>query len=74
MKKRTQKDMVLDYLKHGRSLTSLKAWELFGISRLSSIIHRLRKEGYHIETETIEGKTRLGLDARYGAYRMKEVD
>lgn len=51
---------VFDFLNAGNTLTSFEAWEKFGITRLSSVIHIIRKEGYPISTEMKSVKTRYG--------------
>ncbi len=58
--KKTQKQMVLEYLKEHKSITSWEAIEKFGATRLSDIIFRLRKEGYEIYTQDIRTKDRYG--------------
>jgi hypothetical protein len=67
---KSQKDLVLEHLERGWSITSLEAWQMYGISRLSDIILKLRRSGYNIETTMVESKTKLGHEARYGTYRM----
>ncbi len=44
----TQKQAIKSYLKSFGSITSQEAWRKFSITRLSSIILRLRKEGFEI--------------------------
>jgi hypothetical protein len=45
-----QDQAVLDYLKHGNTISGVQALELFRCYRLSSVIHRLRNQyGYNIE-------------------------
>ncbi len=46
----TQKQAVKDYLKSFGSITSKEAWKKFAITRLSSIILRLRKDGLNIDS------------------------
>lgn len=72
MKKATsQKNEVLKYLKtHKRGITSIQAVELFGATRLSDIIFRLRQEGYDIITEMITTKNRYGHTTTYARYRL----
>tara|TARA_Y100001963_G_C6712058_1_gene414782 strand:+ start:100 stop:312 length:213 start_codon:yes stop_codon:yes gene_type:complete len=48
MKKRSQKEKVLDWLQRGRTLTPLEALNLGMGMRLGAIIHVLRKEGHDI--------------------------
>ena len=46
----TQKQAVKDYLKSFGSITSQEAWRKFSITRLSSIILRLRNDGENIDS------------------------
>ena len=50
----TQKKKILDHLQKIGSITPKESWERYGIYRLSSVIHKLRTDGYGIETITIE--------------------
>lgn len=55
-KKKSKAKKILNYLLKGHPLTPLKALKKFGVYRLSSVIYRLRRKGYSIETRIIEGK------------------
>ena len=46
----SQRDHILEYLQSGKTITPLKALAEFGAFRLSAIIHKLRDEGYTIDT------------------------
>ena len=46
----TQKQAIRNYLKSFGSITSKEAWGKFGITRLSSIINRLRNDGENIDS------------------------
>ena len=50
----TQRNDILTYLQSGRSLTPLKALDLFGCMRLGARIWDLKAEGYPIESHTLE--------------------
>lgn len=55
----TQNNQILQYLKSGKSITSLEALRLFGCLRLSGRIFDLRKRGNAIlsrEIHTFTGK------------------
>lgn len=54
---------------HKRGITSLQAFEMFGATRLSSIIYRLRREGMNIETETALVKNRYGGTSNIAIYK-----
>lgn len=50
MDKITKTKKVLNHLKQYGSITSLEAFNMYGATRLSAIIFRLRNRGYDIET------------------------
>lgn len=58
--KRSQNDVVLDYLRSGKKLTNKTAMEELGIGRLASRICDLRKQGHEITGTTKK------MDNRYG--------
>ena len=61
-KKINGEERVLQYMREMGHITSLRAIAEFGITRLSAVIYRLRKRGYHIETETVTSKNRSKID------------
>jgi hypothetical protein len=71
MNETNQIRIILDYLKAHGSITTQKAFEM-GVTRLSSIIYRLRKRGYTISTELVRGTDRYGSDCTYGVFRLAE--
>lgn len=63
----TQKDAIKLYLQNGRSITPAKAMAEYGVWRLASVIHRLRKEGMNIKAvrrQSVTGKP-------YAEYKME---
>lgn len=69
-KEKSQKSEVLKYMTSHAGITSIQAFEKFGVTRLSDIIFRLRKDGYDIETEDITTKNRYGHSTTYAKYRL----
>ena len=59
---------ILEHLKKSGSITSMEAFQLFGITRLSARIKELRDKGYDIRTLMIDSVNRYGEDVRYGKY------
>lgn len=59
---------VLKHLKTKKSITSLEAIKLYGATRLSSIIFRLKKRGHNIECKREEVVDRYGNTCGYGRY------
>lgn len=68
--KKSQTELILDYLKTGKSITPMEALHLFGCFRLSGRILDLRKMGYPIKTETINDE-RTGKS--YASYTLLGV-
>jgi hypothetical protein len=46
----TQQDRILEYLKEGKTLTRLNAWDQLGILEAPARISELRNKGYGIKT------------------------
>lgn len=67
---KSQRELILEHLERGWSITSLEAWEKYGCSRLADVIFKLRKEGYRIDSEMTEGRTKMGASTRYATYRL----
>lgn len=65
---KTQIQTVLNHLKENGNITSWTAFQDYGITRLSSIIHRLRNVGYTITTEKKTTKNRFGTCSTYAVY------
>lgn len=63
--KKSQTRTVFELLKNGGKITPMRAFSEFSITRLSAIIHELRKKGAEIETDLIENKNG---GAPYAAY------
>lgn len=55
----TQNQMVLAHLKKKKPLTPLEAWKLYGIERLASRIHELKKH-FPVRRRMVEVKTKHG--------------
>ena len=56
MKRKTQKQLIKEYLQSGRSITPIEALEMFGSFRLGAIIFTLREEGMPIKTEFVTNR------------------
>lgn len=67
MKKVTQKDEVLKYLQCYGCITSMIAFNLFGITRLAAVVFDLRKQGHDIRMEMKKGK-----NSYYGVYSLHD--
>ena len=59
---------VLNHLKTKKNITSWEAIQKYGATRLSAIIFRLRKKGYHIINKDEVDIDRYGNECRYVRY------
>lgn len=67
--KKSQTRKIYELLKNGGKITPIRAFSEFSITRLSAIIHELRKKGAEIETDLIENKNG---GAPYAAYWVRD--
>lgn len=68
----TQKMQVLKHMQnHKNGITSMIAFERYGITRLSGRIFELRREGVAIVTDNITTKNRFGHAVTYARYRIE---
>jgi hypothetical protein len=68
--KDTQPNRVLKHMRLYGKISSWDAFQEYGITRLSAIIYKLKKEGFTIESENKVGKTRLGNTCNYSEYKI----
>ena len=69
----TQKERVLAYLlEHKEGITSLKAYELFGIMQMPKRIFDLRADGWNISSTPKDGLNRFGQPISYVVYKLED--
>jgi len=66
----SQKERVRDYLKSGKTLTRLNAWDKLGILEAPARISELRSEGLEIKTKMIPVTNRFGDKVRVAQWTM----
>ena len=71
MAKKSQREMILDYLENGYSINQMEAIELFGCTRLAARIKELRDAGYPIKSKRISSKSRYGVPINYCQYSIQ---
>lgn len=64
---RGQSKALINHLKAKGSITSMEAFNLYGITRISALIFSLR-DRYNIETVMIDTTNRYGEHTRYGRF------
>tara|TARA_R110000824_G_scaffold286376_1_gene474527 strand:- start:432 stop:710 length:279 start_codon:yes stop_codon:yes gene_type:complete len=65
---KTQSDAILWHLKTYGNITSYEAIKEYGATRLASIIFNHRKNGYKIDSNSLEVKTRFGRTTNIAKY------
>ena len=71
LKELSQQDIVLWHLARHKTITSMEAFENYGITRLSAKIFDLRESGYKIGMRWETGVNRFGHECRYGVYYIE---
>jgi hypothetical protein len=65
--------IVLQHLSTGAGITSAYAFNSLGISRISAVIYKLKKEGHEIERRDLPVITRQGRNAWVGCWFMPKL-
>lgn len=73
MKKQSQKDRILQYMKDFGSITRLQAFTDLGVQELPQRIHELRQE-YIIDDEIVTAKNRYGEPVQFKRYFLGEAN
>lgn len=71
MKRLTQKDRILEHLKKYGSITTWDSFSLYGDTRLSDKIYRLKKDGYDFIEEWETKTNRFGNPVTFKRYILK---
>lgn len=66
-----QRAAILKHFKTKKSLTTIQAFELYGCTRLASVVFDFRKAGYDIRNVWLEVDNRYGESCRYVKYVYK---
>lgn len=68
----TQQEMILYHIEQYGSISPLEAMKQYGIMRLASRIHDLKKRGYVFNREVVTTKNRFGEPVRYMRYSFHD--
>lgn len=68
----SQTNIVLWHLTKFKTITSIEAFERYGITRLSAQTFVLRQEGHRIGMRWQESVNRYGVPVRYGVYFLEK--
>ena len=72
IRKPTQRDRVLQYIRDFGSISSWQAYSDLGISQLGARIFELKERGYVFAKTRIQTKNRYGEKTHYDEYRLME--
>jgi len=64
---------ILNALLAGESLTHADAWRNFGCMRLAAVVHLLRRDGWPIDSRTIEVRCADGRKANVSSYFLRSL-
>jgi hypothetical protein len=66
----TQQERILEYLKEGKTLTRLNAWDNLGILEAPARISELRNKGHQIQTGFKTVLNRYGEKVKIAEWRL----
>ena len=66
--------LVKEHLESGKTITSMEAFQKWGITRLSAKIFQLRKAGMQIDAIRTEGTNRYGDPVHFSTYRLSNIN
>lgn len=72
MKRLTQCDRVLKYMRDFGTITPLQVLGDLGVMRLGARIWDLRREGHKIKRRMVSAKNRYGESVSFAEYRLEE--
>lgn len=70
----TQKDRILEHLQKYGAITSWESFELYGDTRLSDKIYKLKKDNYEFDEEWITKINRYGAKVTFKKYILKNKE
>lgn len=65
-----RKEVILQHFSKHKFISSMVAFELYGITRLSAVIYELRHEGYKVGSIWRTTTNRFGREVRYLDYYL----
>lgn len=73
MNTESQNQMVLSHMTKHKTITSMDAFSIYGITRLSARIYDLRERGHKIGMVWENGTNRYGEPTHYGRYFIEKT-
>lgn len=66
-----QHERIIQYMKDFGTITTIQAFTDLGITKLTTRISELRRDGYQIRSEKISGKNRYGEKITFNRYSLE---
>ena len=66
----TQKKAIIRYMKDFGSITPMEAYSDLGITKLSTRISEMKKDGLKFKIEMVKSKNRYGKPTRFARYSI----
>jgi hypothetical protein len=67
-----QHELIEAYLKEHGSITSMEAFDKLGITKLTTRINEMIRDGLPVKKTTERGKNRYGVSVTYTRYTLEE--
>ena len=67
----TQKQLIIQYMEDFGSITTIEAFTDLGITKLTTRISELRRDGFVIASNKIHKKNRYGKPVTFNRYRLE---
>ena len=67
----TQKELIIQYMNDFGSITTIEAFSDLGITKLTTRISELRRDGYVIASKRIDKKNRYGKKDKFNRYWLE---
>lgn len=69
----TQKELIIQYMNDFGSITTIEAFSDLGVTKLTTRISELRRDGYVIASKRIDKKNRYGKKVSFNRYWVEGV-
>ena len=70
--KKTQRELILEYITRFGSITPMQAFADLGITKLATRISEMRRDGMEFKIETVKSKNRFEKVVHYAKYSFIE--
>lgn len=69
-----QRQLILNYIRDFGSITPMQAFADLGITKLSTRISEMKRDGINIKVDSVQQKNRYGKTITFSKYSMVEEE